>query len=50
MLHRIWQDKHVLPHEIYALERRYKNFVLASEMLVIEEEEKAEKARQKGGK
>lgn len=53
MLHRIWQDKHKLPQEIYTLERRYKNFIYASELIVMEEEEKAEKERerqrQKGG-
>lgn len=49
MLHRIWQDKHVLPQEIFVMERRHKNFIYASELLVIEEEEKAEKERQKGG-
>jgi len=31
------------------MERRHKNFIYASELLVIEEEEKAEKERQKGG-
>jgi len=50
LLHRIWQDKHKLPHEIYTLDRRYKNFIYASEMVVIDEEEKAERERQKGGK
>lgn len=49
MLHRIWQDKHVLPQEIYAMNRSHKNFIFASELLVMEEEEKAEKERQKGG-
>lgn len=54
MLHRIWQDKHVLPQEIYAMNRSHKNFIFASELLVMEEEERAEKERerqrQKGGK
>lgn len=50
MLHRIWQDKHVLPQEIYAMNRSHKNFIFASEILVMEEEEKTEKERQKGGK
>lgn len=49
MLHRIWQDKHVLPQEIYAMNRSHKNFIFASELLVMEEEEKVEKERQKGG-
>jgi len=49
LLHRIWQDKHVLPQEIYAMNRSHKNFIFASELLVMEEEEKAEKERQKGG-
>lgn len=52
MLHRIWQDKHKTPQEVYAMDRSHKNFIYASELLVIEEEEKAEKERerQKGGK
>ena len=50
-MHRIWQDKGIYPHEVYALPRRQKAFIYASEEIVIEAEIEAEKERQrKGGK
>lgn len=43
MLHRIWQVHHVLPHEVYALDRSQKVFLYASEELAAEAEEKQRK-------
>lgn len=47
MLHRIWQIHKKYPHEIYALERPHRNFIYASELLVIDEELAENKKRKR---
>lgn len=53
MLHRMFQKHNVMPHEFFALDERYKTFMYASELLIldaeIEEYERNEKQRKKGG-
>jgi len=43
MLHFLLQDKGILPDEIYVKPRGVKNFIYASTLLRIEQEEKANK-------
>ena len=43
MLHRIWQRLGVAPDEIYAKEYGVQAFIYASEIIVIEEEQRAAK-------
>lgn len=43
MLHRIFQNHHIPPHEVYAMKKRYRTFMYASEMAVMEEEEQQRK-------
>lgn len=40
MLHYIFQDKGLLPDEIYTKPRGVKNFIYASVLLAIEQQEK----------
>lgn len=54
-MHRIFQTHHIPPHELYAMDKRYRTFIYASESLIMEDEEKQRKEmerkqRQKGGK
>lgn len=46
-MHRIWQNHSKYPHEIFALERRHRTFIFASELIVMEQEEAAEKERKR---
>lgn len=54
MLHRMFQNHDVMPHEFYTLDERHKTFMYASELIVIDDEiaeaERAEKERKKGGR
>jgi len=44
LLHRIFQNHHIPPHEVYAMkDKRYRMFMYASEMVVMDEEEKQRK-------
>lgn len=45
MLHFLLQDKGLMPDEIYKKPRGVKNFIYASTLLRLEEEEKAAKKR-----
>lgn len=38
MLHRLFQKHNVLPHKFYVMAERYKTFMYASELIVIDEE------------
>ena len=49
-MHRIFQTHHIPPHELYAMDKRHKAFIYASESLVMEAEEKERKKAGKGGK
>lgn len=50
-MHRIYQRHHIPPDEFYKKDFRHKMFMYASEMLVMEEEEKQEKeASKKAGR
>lgn len=43
MLHFLLQDKGIMPDEIYTKPRGVKNFIYASTLLRLEQEEKANK-------
>jgi hypothetical protein len=43
LLHRIFQNHHIPPDEVYQKEWRHRKFMYASEMLAAEAEEKARK-------
>lgn len=43
MLHRIFQAHHIPPDEVYAKQKRFRDFMYASELLVMEQEEEARK-------
>lgn len=47
MLHRIWQRMGTPPDEIYAKEKGVQAFIYASEIIVIEEEQKAAEEAEK---
>lgn len=47
ILHRIWQVHHVMPHEVYALERSQKIFMFASEEIEMEAEEERRKEHER---
>lgn len=44
MLHRMFQNHNVMPHEFYLLDERHKTFMYASELIVMDAE-KAEAKR-----
>lgn len=51
MLHRIFQRHHIPPDEVYAKEKRFRDFMYASEMIVMDAEAEAEKKdKKKAGK
>ena len=57
MLHRIWQKHNKYPHEVFAMDERHRTFIMASELIVIDEEvaeakatENVRKKRRRGGK
>lgn len=43
LLHRIFQQHHIPPDEVYAKDVRHRRFMYASEIIVMEEEEKDRK-------
>lgn len=50
LLHRIFQKHHIPPDEFYAKEARFKTFMYASEMIILDEEEAERKrVKRKGG-
>lgn len=53
MLHRMFQNHDILPHEFYLIDQRHKTFMYASELIVIDEEiaeaERLERERRKKG-
>lgn len=54
MLHRMFQNHDILPHDFYGMDERHKTFMYASELVVIDEEkaeaERIAKINAKGGK
>lgn len=43
LLHRIFQRHHITPDEIYAKPRSVRHLIYASELTIVEDEEKARK-------
>jgi len=42
-MHAIFQRHHIPPHEVYAMDRRHRLFLFASELVAIEDADRARK-------